>query len=117
MRILPNLVLKGQRAKSFAQSVVSRGIVSTVKSAVSGSNCGARVDELTYQLRRLSCFGNGADIPSCPKLALGKHGHYCNACGCGDRSIASLDGDDYTKLHYPFLNCPLKRPGFSNAPP
>ena len=40
----------------------------------------------------------------------------CGGCGCGDRKGTWLisDADEYSKLDYPSLQCPLKMPGFSN---
>lgn len=56
---------------------------------------------------------------SCPSFTLSANGfnHYCNECGCGDREDAYLDAEinGFTKLHYPYLKCPRKRKGFSNA--
>ncbi|HAW82352.1 MAG TPA: hypothetical protein DCX27_23210, partial [Balneola sp.] len=42
--------------------------------------------------------------------------YYCGGCGCGDRKATWLNGseDEYSKLDYPKLECPLKMPGFSN---
>jgi hypothetical protein len=92
-------------AESFVRSAMSRGIMNK------------RV-ELTVKNQRIeSCFGNEEKSP-CPSLAKSASGSsYCNACGCGDRSMAYLDGPEgsYTKLDYPFLECPRERPGFSNA--
>lgn len=73
------------------------------------------------QLRVLSCFGNqgqGGVLPPCeqlkPSTTEGKF--YCGGCGCGDRKGTWLvsDGDEYSKLDYPRLTCPLQMPGFSN---
>jgi len=92
-------------AESFVRSAMSRGIMNK------------RV-ELTVKNKRIeSCFGNEEKSP-CPSLTKSPSGsHYCNACGCGDRSMAYLDGPEgsYTKLDYPFLECPRERPGFSNS--
>lgn len=92
----------------FAASLASRGIKNT------------KTDVQTKQLRVLSCFGHG-DIPSCPFL---KHSstpgkHYCARCGCGDKKHTWLlkESEEYSKLDYPTLNCPLKMPGFSNYDP
>lgn len=92
----------------FAASLASRGINNT------------KTDIPTKQLRALSCFGY-EDIRPCPFLrnssTPGKH--YCGKCGCGDKKHTWLikDSDDYSKLDYPTLNCPVKMPGFSNYDP
>ena len=74
------------------------------------------------QLRVLSCFGNqddGGILPPCEHLMESETGegkHYCGACGCGDRKGTWLiqQADDYSKLDYPKVACPLQMPGFSN---
>ena len=78
-----------------------------------------KVDVTTKDIRLLSCFGNGDDIPVCPALRpserkMGKF--FCGECGCGDKATTWLNGDesDYTKLDHPFLSCPKKMPGFSD---
>lgn len=92
----------------FAASLASRGINNT------------KTDIPTKQLRVLSCFGYG-EIPACPFLKESKTSgkHFCNKCGCGDKKHTWLmkDTDDYSKLDYPKLNCPVKMPGFSNYDP
>ena len=90
-------------AASLMKSLTSRGL----------SNY--RVPLTVLSTRRSSCGLEG----STPCVALrksqdGTH-HFCGACGCGDTELARLDGDGYTKLHYPYLECPLNRPGFSNG--
>lgn len=91
-------------AESFAKSVASRGILQT-----------KRAPAATIERRHASCFGREGE-PACPALARSKDGvhHFCNECGCGDTSIARLDGG---KLEYPYLECPRQRPGFSNEAP
>lgn len=95
--------------QSFASSMVSRGF---------GNN---RAPKTTKQLRVLSCFGNahlGGELPPCEHLkestTPGKH--FCGGCGCGDKPRTWLlsQGEEYSKLDYPRLNCPLQMPGFSN---
>jgi hypothetical protein len=106
-----------EMAESFLLSLKSRGV-----GAVWGG--GNRV-ELTIKGRRhVSCFGTtleGALVSDrCPSLAQSADGihHFCNDCGCGDREIARLDGQEgeYTKLDYPYLQCPRGRDGFDNPP-
>lgn len=92
----------------FAASLASRGLNNT------------KTDIATKQLRVLSCFGHG-EIRQCPFLRSssteGKH--YCGRCGCGDKSHTWLvkESDEYSKLDYPTLNCPVKMPGFTNYDP
>ena len=98
-----------EKAESAIRSMLSRGIT------------GKRVELTIKNTRHISCFGTtleGAQVaPFCPSLAKSKDGthYYCNACGCGDTEIALLDGEGYSKLDYPYLECPRKRAGFSNS--
>ena len=91
--------------KAFAKSMVSRGLSDK------------KIEPFTKQLRVLSCFGDD-ELPPCEHLREsntdGKF--YCGGCGCGDRKATWLisDSDEYSKLDYPYLQCPLKMPGFSN---
>jgi hypothetical protein len=63
--------------------------------------------------RRESCFGR-VGSEACSMLRKHTDGfHYCASCGCGVREDARLDGDP-SKLEFPYLKCPLGRPGFSN---
>lgn len=65
------------------------------------------------EVRRQSCFGKNAS-GACPMMKKHTDGfHYCGACGCGVREDTRLDGDP-SKLEFPYLQCPLGRPGFSN---
>lgn len=98
--------------QSFATALASRGF---------GNN---KVNQATKQLRVLSCFGNreqGGELPPCEHLkessTPGKH--FCGGCGCGDKPHTWLmaQGENYSKLDYPRLNCPLNMPGFSNYQP
>lgn len=74
------------------------------------------------QLRVLSCFGNqnsGGVLPPCEHLKeseVSEGKHYCGACGCGDKKMTWLvqKSDNYSKLDYPKVACPLQMPGFSN---
>lgn len=95
--------------QSFASAITSRGFNNE------------KVTQPIKQLRVLSCFGNQAQdgiLPPCEHLKQsstpGKF--YCGGCGCGDRKGTWLlaDGDEYSKLDYPRLTCPLQMPGFSN---
>jgi hypothetical protein len=95
--------------QSFAMAIASRGINNQ------------KVTKPIKQLRVLSCFGNknqGGVLPPCEHLknssTPGKH--FCGGCGCGDRKGTWLvaEGEEYSKLDYPKLNCPLAMPGFTN---
>jgi len=95
--------------QSFATAIASRGMQDN------------KVQKPVKQLRVLSCFGNqaqGGVLPPCEHLrestTPGKF--FCGGCGCGDREGTWLvsDGDKYSKLDYPKLQCPLAMPGFSN---
>lgn len=95
--------------QSFSSAIASRGLSDK------------KVSKFEKQLRVLSCFGNahtGGQLPPCEHLKKSKtEGKYfCGGCGCGDRKQTWLlaDGDEYSKLDYPKLHCPLKMPGFSN---
>jgi len=100
-----------EMALSFGKALLSRGFT------------GTKVDITVKGQRHVSCFGEtleGKKVQEpCPSLALSRDGthHYCNACGCGDKGMTTLDpdGDGYSKLDYPQLMCPRQRPGFSNS--
>jgi len=105
-----NLKRKLGMVQSFAMSLTSRGI----------SN--KKINRANKQLRVLSCFGNqhvGGELPPCEHLQSSEAGegkYFCGDCGCGDKRGTWLmsDGNEYSKLDYPKLSCPLKMPGFSN---
>jgi hypothetical protein len=95
--------------QTFASAITSRGFNNE------------KVSIPMKQLRVVSCFGNkeqGGVLPPCEHLkestTAGKF--YCGGCGCGDRKGTWLvaEGDEYSKLDYPRLACPLQMPGFSN---
>jgi glycosyltransferase involved in cell wall biosynthesis len=108
-------------AMKFLSAAKSRGILSTALDAVGiNGTSGERVSEEIYKQRKLSCFGDSSlGVAPCSRLYnAGKRGYFCGSCGCGKQDLARLDADtpdEYTKLHYPQLECPLKRKGFSNA--
>ena len=94
-------------AKNFAKAVVSRGITNK------------KVDTTTKRLRVLSCLGDGGELIPCEYLRESKEDptkNYCGGCGCGDRKATWLvqSGDEYSKLDYPKVVCPLNMPGFIN---
>lgn len=105
----PSLSNKVSMIQNFASAIVSRGISNN------------KVSLPVKQLRVASCFGNmesGGELPPCEHLKIsstpGKF--YCGGCGCGDRKGTWLNAknDEYSKLDYPKLACPLQMPGFSN---
>ena len=108
---IKNMMKNGlSQIQSFATSLISRGITNK------------KIDESTKKLRVLSCFGDiaqGGTVKKCPFLRssnVSEGKFYCGKCGCGDKKRTWLlaDGDEYSKLDYPKLRCPLKMPGFSN---
>ena len=93
--------------KSYAKSILSRGLNNK------------KTDITTKQLRVISCFGDSGELPECEYLKTSEHDSsksFCGGCGCGDRKGTWLVamGDDYGKLDYPQLGCPLQMPGFTN---
>ena len=99
-------------AQSFISAIASRGTSNN------------KVNVPLKQLRVLSCFGNkdkGGQLPPCEFLRKssteGKF--FCGGCGCGDKPLTWLmgEGEEYSKLDYPKLNCPLQMPGFTNYKP
>lgn len=109
-----NMVRKGfNMMQSFATSMISRGMTNK------------KTNRPTKRLRVLSCFGDqsiGGNIKPCEGLMssnVEKDKFYCGKCGCGDkkRTWLTKDGDEYSKLDYPKLNCPLHMPGFTNYNP
>lgn len=106
------------KASSFLQTIQSRGIVSTTINIIGVDNTfGQKVSNEIYNKRRMSCFGNGKNISECEVLKRDTEGiAFCGSCGCGANKLAMLEGDGYNKLYYPYLECPLKKPGFSNEP-
>ena len=95
--------------QSFTSAITSRGFKNE------------KVTKPIKQLRVLSCFGDkaqGGVLPPCEHLKNSKTPgkHFCGGCGCGDRQGTWLvsEGQNYSKLDYPRLACPLQMPGFSN---
>lgn len=96
------------QAYSFSRSIASRGVLQQEEAPLD-----------VVEQRAISC--TGVDLSGekhqepCPSLRVveGEDTElYCNDCGCGDRPIARLDGP---KWRFPYLKCPRRRPGFSNA--
>jgi len=112
IKIKPSNIL--EKAKSFATSMVSRG--------VSDKKC----EEDTKLLRILSCHGDGESIAPCSERKNStrySESFYCGACGCGDKKSTQLVNitingkSEYSKLDYPKVSCPLKMPGFTDYTP
>tara|TARA_R110001592_G_scaffold300142_1_gene571269 strand:+ start:332 stop:985 length:654 start_codon:yes stop_codon:yes gene_type:complete len=106
----PKLPSFGQKVKNFTKAMTSR--------AVKG-----RVEDAILELRVLSCHGND-EIPPCPYRGdsnVRDGFHFCTACGCGDKPHTWLnnpeDPNAYTKLHYPWVSCPIRNPGFGDYKP
>lgn len=105
-----NPIIDGMKmAKSFISAIASKGLNNE------------KVTIPLKQLRVLSCFGNtylNGKLPPCEYLRKsatpGKF--FCGGCGCGDKKLTWLagDGEEYSKLDYPKLGCPLQMPGFTN---
>jgi hypothetical protein len=93
---------------SLAMAIASRGFDNN------------KIDENTKRLRVVSCFGMPG-FSQCPKLKKSNNSEYsyCGGCGCGDHPHTWLlkGKNEYAKLDYPVLKCPLKMPGFSNYDP
>lgn len=96
-----------EKMKNFGKSMTSRALK-------------GKAEDHVVKLRVLSCHGDENLLP-CPYRAdstVREGAKYCTACGCGDKQRAFLnnpdDPDAYTKLHYPWVSCPVKMPGFSD---
>lgn len=88
------------------------GVLAKIAAITESTTSGHAPDEVVA-MRKLSCLGgNGA--PPCPALLRDGSNSFCGACGCGKWLLASLDGV-VPKLRWAKLNCPLRRPGFSNS--
>lgn len=81
-----------------------------------GSKLVRKVDPEQRDLREQSCFGQnlaGEKIGTpCINLKVLPTGKFCGACGCGANKLANLEDG---KLDFPYLECPLRKPGFSNS--
>lgn len=115
-----DVVNSWHKASQFINAVGSRGMISTVLDYTGIDNTGGeRVSDEIYNLRRESCFGNKEkNIPACNFLSKDSDDmFFCKGCGCGTNKLAVLNPTEengYSKLHYPNLECPLRKPGFSN---
>lgn len=103
-----------EKANTFAKSYISKGL-NNKKAA-----------ETVKSLRVLSCHG-GSGLEPCPhRKNSEKHpgSFFCGACGCGDKpntqliNIKNDKGEEqYSKLDFPKIYCPMKMPGFSDYIP
>jgi len=97
-----------QKAKNMAASYISKGF------------SGKRAEPEVIEVRTMSCHGLD-DIGLAPCEFRGNsetEGRYmCLECGCGDREatwLNKLSEDEYSKLEFPNVMCPLNMPGFTN---
>lgn len=94
------------KAEVFFTSAKSRGLVATAT-----NTGGEKAPEDVITLRKQQCFGGCSQL----RYTIDQK-PFCGACGCGSNKLAILTSEDgYSKLDYPYLECPLKKPGFSNA--
>lgn len=93
---------------AFAMSIASRGFKNS------------KINLDIKKLRYISCYGF-EEIEKCSNLKKSEKSefYYCNGCGCGDHPHTWLirEENEYSKLDYPYLDCPYKMPGFSNYDP
>jgi hypothetical protein len=98
-----------EKAKNITKSYISKGFD------------GKRADDMVVEVRNMSCNGLGdIGLPPCEyrgdsKVEEGRN--YCLECGCGDRQSTWLnrkEKDEYIKLDFPNVVCPLQMPGFTN---
>ena len=105
-----------QKAKTFTQSIASRGLTNK------------KSQKPEKELRSFSCHGNPeSKLPPCSERmdsTVFPGSSYCGACGCGDKEMTQLvsrkleNGEDsYCKLDFPKVHCPLRMPGFTNYLP
>jgi hypothetical protein len=101
------------KVKSAVEAYASRGITQD-----------KRCTEDIKKTRLVSCHGDPErGIAPCPfrrDSSVEEGRYYCGECGCGDRKATWLNAkqpDDYTKLDFPKVVCPLNMPGFSNYTP
>jgi hypothetical protein len=101
--------------------------INIASSAASGYMGDGDDDRKSLALRVLSCHGDFENEP-CPSRRYGESikAHYCNDCGCGERKLARISdigsapdaptfADPHLKLRFRNLQCPRRRPGFSNG--
>lgn len=101
------LMWKGELGFVDSAKATMTKVIDAVQSITSG-----RATDQTIARRKLSCFG---DPEPCKMLKVEGGRKFCGACGCGKWLLADLDGGPSPKLQNHYLNCPLRRPGFSNS--
>jgi hypothetical protein len=102
-----------EKAASYAASIASRGVTNK------------KVNDETKQLRMLSCHGDETLGPCPHRMQSQKfdNSFYCGGCGCGDKQSTQLinltinQKENYGKLDYPKVWCPLEMPGFQPYKP
>lgn len=98
-------------ADSFIENIKSNNL------DITSINSEEKVSDEIYNLRKISCFGDEFNT-QCGFLNSSDYSEpYCNVCGCGQNKLTVLstkNSKEYTKLHYPYLKCPLKKQGFYN---
>jgi len=103
-----------EKAASYASSMASRGL--------DNKKCSTE----TKELRKVSCHGDGQSIAPCGNRKESQNfrgSYFCNGCGCGDKqgtqlTDISVNGkEQYGKLDYPKVWCPLNMPGFQPYKP
>lgn len=107
-RIHPGVLRWRRRGGIVAKAAQATSLVAAMTSGAAAHEVVAR--------RKLSCLGDGTpQNPQCTALKVTGAGKFCAACGCGTWPVANLDGGILPKLSWAKLDCPLKRPGFSNS--
>lgn len=91
----------------------AKGIVQKAREVVQAVTSG-QADEATIKLRHESCFGVEGK-PPCSALVVIDGSKYCGACSCGRWLLSSLSDGVAPKLKWATLNCPMRKPGFSNS--
>jgi hypothetical protein len=97
-----------EKAAALASSVASRGL----------KNKKAELE--VKNLRRMSCHGDETLAPCSQRKQSENYegSFFCGACGCGDKQGTQLTDmtingkENYGKLDYPKVWCPLNMPGF-----
>jgi len=97
-----------QKAKNLASSYISKGF------------SGKRAEPEVVEVRSMSCHGlDDIGLAACEFRGNSETEgrHMCLECGCGDREatwLNKLSEDEYSKLEFPNVHCPLSMPGFTN---
>ena len=91
-----------------------KGIIKKAAEFVAAVTIGQASPEIV-KLRQESCFGIPGVKPPCSALTTIEGNKFCGACSCGRWLLSSLSEGVAPKLQWATLNCPLRRPGFSNS--